>query len=350
MRITLKDIAVKARVTKASVSMALRNSPRISPERREEIQRIAAELGYVPDPFLAGLAKYRAAKDAPHAQGVIAWLNHWDQPQQLRGYGEFDQYWRGARQLSKRLGYRLDEFVWPAGGPAKLVEQTLLKRGVLGLLIPPHPPEADWGDFDWSKFSLMRFGLSVRYPDSNLVTSDHQRTVVMAVRKIHEYGYRRIGLVMSEASDRSWGGNYSGGFAWAQKLLELDPALPPMNKNPQPSPKGIAGYKSALDRWMRKYQPDAILNYSAEVPAYLRELGYRIPQDVAVAGTSICDIPVDAGINQHSYAIGRIAAEMLIKQISLNERGEPSAPCRILVESRWQDGKTLPRRRQLKPG
>jgi LacI family transcriptional regulator len=96
---------------------------------------------------------------------------------------------------------------------------------------------------------------------------------------------------------------------------------------------------------MKKYQPDAILNYLAEVPAYLRELGYRIPQDVAVAGTSVCDIPVDTGIDQRSYVIGQIAAGMLIKQIGLNERGEPPAPVRILVESRWQDGKTLPSRR-----
>jgi LacI family transcriptional regulator len=344
MRITLKDIADKIGVSKAAVSMALRNSPRISPKRREEIQNIAAEMGYAPDPFLSGLAKYRATKDAPQAQGVIAWINHWDKPQQLRGYHEFDLYWRGARQVAKRLGYRLDEFLWPTDGSAKLVEQTLRKRGVLGLLIPPHLPDVDWGDFDWSKFSLLRFGLSVRCPDSNLVTSDHQCAMVMAVRKIHEYGYQRIGLVMSEASDRSWGGNYSGGFAWAQKLLGLNPALPPMNKNPQPSPKGIAEYKAALDKWMKKYQPDAILNYLSEVPPYLRELGYRIPQDVAVAGTSVCDIPVDTGIDQHSKAIGQIAAEMLIKQISLNERGEPPAPCRILVESRWQDGKTLPPR------
>jgi LacI family transcriptional regulator len=206
-------------------------------------------------------------------------------------------------------------------------------------------PEVNWGGFDWSKFSLMRFGLSVRYPDSNLVTSDHQRAVVMAIQKMHEYGYQRIGLVMSEISDCSWGGNYSGGFAWAQKLLELNSALPPMKKNPQRSAKGIAGYKTALDRWMKKYQPDAILNYLAEVPAYLRELGYRIPQDVAVAGTSVCDIPVDTGIDQRSYVIGQIAAGMLIKQIGLNERGEPPAPVRILVESRWQDGKTLPSRR-----
>jgi LacI family transcriptional regulator len=107
----------------------------------------------------------------------------------------------------------------------------------------------------------------------------------------------------------------------------------------------IAEFKAALDKWMKRYKPDAILNYFIEVPSYLRQLGYRIPQDVTVAGTSIYDIPVDAGIDQHSHAIGQIAAEMLIKQISLNERGEPCDPCRILVESRWQDGKSLPPRR-----
>jgi DNA-binding LacI/PurR family transcriptional regulator len=345
MRITLKDIAGKVGISKAAVSMALNNSPHISPKRREEVQRIAAEMGYVPDPFLSGLAQYRVAKGVPKAQGVIAWINHWDKPRQLRGYREFDLYWRGARQVAKRSGYRLEECLWPADGSAKLVEQTLLQHGVLGLLIPPHLPEVNWGGFDWSKFSLIRFGLTVRCLHSNLVTSDHQRSVVMAVQKIHEYGYQRIGMVLSETSDRLWGGSYSGGFAWAQKFLALNPALPPMNRDPQNSPKGITAYKLALDRWMKKYKPDAILNYLTEVPAYLRELGYRIPQDVAVAGTSIYDIPVDAGIDQHSRAIGQIAAEMLIKQISLNERGESSVPVRILVESRWRDGKALPSRR-----
>jgi len=34
--------------------------------------------------------------------------------------------------------------------------------------------------------------------------------------------------------------------------------------------------------------------------------------------------------------------ETLVSQINLNERGQPLAPCRILVESSWQDGKSLP--------
>jgi LacI family transcriptional regulator len=102
--------------------------------------------------------------------------------------------------------------------------------------------------------------------------------------------------------------------------------------------------KRLLQRWLEKERPDALLTADAQVPQLIRGLGYRIPQDIAVAGTSIYDIPVDAGINQNSEAIGRIAVEMLVAQINLNERGVPAAPCRILVESLWQDGASLPAR------
>jgi LacI family transcriptional regulator len=96
---------------------------------------------------------------------------------------------------------------------------------------------------------------------------------------------------------------------------------------------------------LKKNQPDAVLTTDSEIPGMIKELGYRIPKDIAVAGTTIYDIPVDAGIDQHPEAIGRIAVEMLVKQINVSERGEPADPCRILVESRWHDGKSLPRRR-----
>jgi hypothetical protein len=151
--------------------------------------------------------------------------------------------------------------------------------------------------------------------------------------------------MFNESHDRVMGGNFIGGYLWAQKLLKLDPQIPIMKTDLHASPKGVAGFKGELDQWMKRYKPDAILNGFPEGPAYLQELGYRIPQDVAVAGTSLNDVLVDAGINQQAKAIGQIAAEMLIKQIGLNERGEPADPCRVLVESRWQDGNSLPDRK-----
>jgi LacI family transcriptional regulator len=99
--------------------------------------------------------------------------------------------------------------------------------------------------------------------------------------------------------------------------------------------------KQLLHKWLKQHRPDAILSAVIAVPVMIRELGYRIPQDIAVAGSSR-DVPVDAGINQNPEAIGRIAVQMLVSQINLSERGVPEVPCRTLVESFWQDGRSMP--------
>jgi len=103
---------------------------------------------------------------------------------------------------------------------------------------------------------------------------------------------------------------------------------------------------AALWQWLQWHKPDAVLTSDMEVPRMIRDFGYRIPRDIALAGTTVVDIPgVDAGIDQHAEAIGRTAVETLLKQINVHERGSPRFPSRILVESSWQDGKSLPPRR-----
>jgi DNA-binding LacI/PurR family transcriptional regulator len=257
---------------------------------------------------------------------------------------EFDAYWRGAAEAAERFGYHLEEIRWTPEFSADRFEQILLTRKVRGLLVPPHHSHPDWGDFDWRKFSVIRFGLSVRTPDSHLVTADQQRAVLMALKRISDYGYRRIGMVVGKDLDENVGGNYTGGFFAAQRLLCLRSVRSLLLTNQEHYVTEPARAKRLLQRWLEKERPDAVLTADAQVPQLIRDLGYRIPRDIAVAGTSIYDIPVDAGINQHSEAIGRIAVEMLVAQINLNERGEPAAPCRILVESLWQDGESLPAR------
>jgi DNA-binding LacI/PurR family transcriptional regulator len=59
MRITIRDIAEKAGVSKTAVSFAFNNPDRISRETRSRIHRIAEELGYVPDPVARTLARRR---------------------------------------------------------------------------------------------------------------------------------------------------------------------------------------------------------------------------------------------------------------------------------------------------
>lgn len=66
MAVTLKDIAEKAQVTSATVSMVINNKPNISPETRERVLKIAEELNYYPNAIARGLATNKT-----NAIGVI---------------------------------------------------------------------------------------------------------------------------------------------------------------------------------------------------------------------------------------------------------------------------------------
>ena len=102
-RVTIYDIAEKVGVSHVAVALALRNDHRVSEKRRIEIQKVAAEMGYVPDPMLSALASYRSQIRPAKLQNALIWLNHWDQPEQLRGaHREFDAYWRGALESARR--------------------------------------------------------------------------------------------------------------------------------------------------------------------------------------------------------------------------------------------------------
>ncbi len=340
-RVTLRDVAKRVGVSHVTISLALRNHPSIPQTRCAEVKRIADEMGYAPDPLLASLAVYRRAQRQLPIRCALAWINHWDQPEDLRQFGEFNLYWRGAEQAALRFGYHLEELRWTRELTAKRFQQILLARGVRGVLIPPHQHPPNWGGFDWSQFSVIRFGMSVRAPDTHLVTSDQMRATVMAMEHIHRRGYRKIGFILGRELDENIGGNYTGGFYASQELFGIKSAdsLLLCRYNDPP-----ARLEMAVGRWLKKVRPDAVLAGGTNIPALIRKLGYRIPQDLGMAGTSVVDIPLDAGINQNSENIGCIAVETLVAQINANERGCPSKPCRILVESSWQDGASLPAR------
>lgn len=57
--VTMDDVAAKAGVSRATVSLALRGSTKISPKRRAEVLRVVRELGYRPNANASHLARAR---------------------------------------------------------------------------------------------------------------------------------------------------------------------------------------------------------------------------------------------------------------------------------------------------
>lgn len=340
-RVSLRDIAAEIGVSHVTVSLALRGDPRISVERRQEIAAVAERLGYRPDPMLASLSAYRQTKKPMEIRSTVAWLNQWPDVRQLRRFQEFDAYWRGAHDYASRLGYRLEEFIVGKDMTPARLQQILLARSVRGILIPPHTNGLNLPDFDWSQFSLVRLGISVKHPRAHIVTSDQKNCAAMAFERMWEKGYRRIAYATAHRFDRNTGGNFRAGYLSAQdEHVPLRQHLAPLVLSEDGTPADVR----TLRKWLRAARPDAIFTAIGNLPGLLEQAGCRVPHDIGVAATSLLDGHFDTGVDQNSLEVGRVAMATLAGLIHQNERGVPQYCRRVLVEGLWVDGTSLPSR------
>lgn len=319
--------------------MALRGDRTIPKARCAEIMQVAREMGYHPNPMAVGLAVFKRSSKTIPVRAVLAWINFWPEPKELRKFTEFELYWQGANSEAEKMGYRLEEFVCHDRLTAERLEQILLARGIYGIMIPPHPLQPDWGSFNWERFSALRLGRSMMTPRTHVVTSDHVANAMTAVDAIRLHGYKRIGFVGDTAvTDRRW--LFEAGFLRAQLEISQRDRLRIFavdRLNPYAS-------QTELTTWLKKHKPDAVLSSFPQLPDMVQKSGYRIPEDIGMAATSILDGNLDAGIHQNSEEIGRVATLMLISLIHDNARGIPLIHRELLVKGKWIDGSSLPPR------
>jgi DNA-binding LacI/PurR family transcriptional regulator len=336
-RVSLRDIAARLGVSHSTVSLSLRDHPRISRAVKERVRQAAGDMGYRPDPLLAALANYRRHKENQRIAAAVAWINGWRNPESLRQHQEFDGYWQGAFKAAERSGFRLEEFrLGSECGPQRL-HQLLSARGIRGILLPPHPVEPDWQDFPWDEYSIVRFERSLQSPECHIVTADLIANTLLAVRKIRDRGYRRIGFVMLDGDSSKRGMPFELGFLGGQRLIHDEDPLPVLVLDHSKAAGGFCD-------WLSRHQPDAIFTPDPAVAGLLDQSGLRVPQDIGLAVASVFDGGAEAGIDPHPEEIGRLGFLMLNSLINDRARGIPEVFSQTLVAGTWVDGASLPDR------
>ncbi|MDQ8182956.1 LacI family DNA-binding transcriptional regulator [Pelagicoccus sp. SDUM812005] len=336
-RVTLRDIANEMGVSHVTVSKALRGLSGVSESLRKRIQQKAEQMQYTPDPMLASLSRYRFTKQDNPIHSELAWINTWRHPDRIQEHKEFTLYWEGAKEGARRLGYRLQTFHTAEVSPKRLKE-ILDTRNIRGVLLPPERGQSEaLQPFNWSDYALVRFGQSHNRPKIHSVGSAQFSNTVLAYEKARELGYRRIGFVCEYRPLRLFG----AGYEWAQKTAPKGQQIP-LLAFPPSAP--FEKQQDALQKWLTKNGPDAILTDNSETLSMLQNLGYRIPQDIGLATTSIHDTVIDTGIDQCPYEIGRAAVRMLTALIAEKSFGIPSSHNDSLIEGKWVQGAMLPPR------
>ncbi|WPJ97235.1 LacI family DNA-binding transcriptional regulator [Coraliomargarita algicola] len=332
---TMQDIADACDVSKMTVSLALRNDPRVKVSTREQIQSKAAQLGYTTNPYVATLMKQLRKGAKRGSPPVIAFLNLHKKPSSYHTSGTFEEYFQGAKQRAEEIGFRLEEFQLHGKDMSiPRLEKILYARNIHSILICPSDHSNTHLDFQWERYAMAKFGFSVSHPAANYVTSDHFQCMELALNNLAQRGYKKIGFALKQSMDERVNHRWIGAFLstkWRLGRANQLKLCVPADWN-----------KENFLQWFIKERPEVVVSFYNDIPKWLNEAGFRIPEDV---GYAIIDWTQDytdlSGVDQQSWLIGQKAVDLVVERVHHNEWGIPEEAKCVLVEGKWHEGKTL---------
>ncbi len=337
-----RDIAAKAGVSQMTVSLALRNHPRVSAATRRRVLAAAERVGYARDAKLGELMIYLRKRRQLRDHTPIAFLNAYRIP----GIEKTDPYvtglFKGALRRGGELGLKLEPF-WlhaPDLTQARLAN-VLYHRGYRGVIVSPLDPLAPKFNFDCRRFTAVATSYSSEFLGINQVLTNRLQGLQLATGRLIEAGFRRIGMVVDEDMEFRSRHMASAYFSWFQSQRPAAERVPLLQRQVLD--------KISFAAWLKKHRPEVVLTSPIEPYGWIQEMGLKIPQDISYATLSVSSYvdPRLSGIDEKPESIGEVVAETLAAQIHINEFGRPRVHRIIGLDSEWRAGGTLARPRQV---
>ncbi|HEY6169194.1 MAG TPA: LacI family DNA-binding transcriptional regulator [Verrucomicrobiae bacterium] len=338
-RPTLQDVARAAGVSPMTASRALRNAPKVSAEKRERVLQTAAALNYQPDPHISRLMGLVRDRKRTRIRAAMAVLREDVPKDELLNPSYQYVPLEDIRHRAGAFGYHVEEFWLGRDGlTPERVQRILRARGIEAVIVSPQSAQLPCAKIDYSPFAAVAFGCALRQPMLHRCFTDMNLGIQMAAGELHHRGYQRIGVAITRwIDDRSQNG-YSGGMFHFQQELPARQRVPvllfPHNN--------LARNFSAFSDWMKAHRPDALISFDTHLPAWLKRLGLRVPEDV---GFVVHDwsprMSGCAGLHHRRDHIAAAAVDLVITQLSRHEHGVPAVPRQIMIPPEWVEGPSV---------
>lgn len=331
----MHEIAECAGVGKATVSLALRDDPRLRLETRQRIQNIARKMGYRTNATVANLMAQLRASGNQKYHATLGLLNISPDPGSLERSQTGREWIAGCQERASELGYGLQNFwLFDPGTTAAQLSAKLEAQAIRGMVIAGADGSTGLqGDFEtlWRQYAFVAVGHRPGQTGFDFSSNDQFSTALQAVQYLHAAGYHRMGLVLSPELDAMVDRRFSAGYWAGLEGLHEDLRIPIW-----PFLPSNAG---AFRAWYEQHRPDVILTLHEEVRQWLLELHVNIPEETALAHLDWHEGMVEwSGMHQNNKLVGAAAIDMLVGELHRNEVGIPTSAKASFIQSRWVHG------------
>ncbi len=339
----LRHVARLAQLSPSAVSLALRDSPKISEATKKKIRQIAEKAGYHPDARVVAMMTHLRKPRAVRQQACFGVISFYPERLPWENSRHLAQVYAGMQRRAGELGYRLEP-LWlrQPGMTYRRFRSILDARGLEGLLCFGSPDLEQEFPSELGGCAIVTIGLSIRTP-LHRVTSHFYNDTIAVLNRVHALGYRRPGLVLGRyEAARSGHAHTAAYLGWCEHMLGPGRALPVQLVD-------RVEEKPLMD-WLEAQRPDVLIfahlyDMLPELRAVLKKHRVRVPADLGVAVLSqILDGSGFSGLQQNQPLMGAWAVELLAARIANRDLGIPANPRIEMVESRWIDRRSLRRR------
>ena len=308
----MKDIARELGISVATVSRALKNSPRISEERRAMIQQYAKDHNFVPNAIAESL-RYARVQPIKIIGVIIPELAHFYFSTVLSGIEE-EAYSRGYRIMVAQSEERYEREM--------KICQSFYENKVCGIIVSQAKDTQQYDHFRM----LQEAGLPLVFYDRICTGINTSRVVVddymgayKAVSYLIETGCSRIayyGAAMNLEISKNRFNGYKD--ALLKHGLTYDPSLTYICDN-RDDAESITP-----DVLQRETPPDGFFAVNDDTAIGIlytaKRMGFKVPEDISICGFTngqravACD-PMLTTVEQRGKRVGEEAAAILIDQV-----------------------------------
>lgn len=326
LRVTISDVAKRAKVSTATVSYVLNNSSRVSDETRARVLQAIKELGYQPNAHARGLVKKQS-----HTIGLV--IPHTAEHVFSDPY--FAELLKGICTVVTREGYYLLlSLLTGVEDFGRVVMSVVNQRRVDGILMACTTRDSEEvARLQAAGIPFILVG-TCYLPEVASIDVDNERGSYSAAQHLLELGHRRIAYITGDMRYENAVQRYNG---FQRALAEAGCAVADVYPGDFTQASGMVGARHLLSK-----NPDiTAIACASDLMAHgavsaARDMGYRVPEDISIVGFD--DIPLSresepklTTVRQPISRLGYAAAEQLITMIE--GRGLPGTARRQVLET-----------------